>query len=172
MQLVLSWPVRVIVIGLLIFALFVDGAGYWYRLTNHYPLAGSVPGLPPNFNGWQLYIHKGLDVQGGTHLELQIYNVPPGRNLSQIQSEEIAVIERRINALGVSEPYVAPEGNDRIVVELGGKLLTNPTIQEPILGGTAQISGSFTQQTATDLATLLNSGALPASIKVIASTDV
>src|SRR5919198_89096 len=64
MHLVLSWPVRIVVISLLVFALFVDGAGYWYRLGNHYPLTGSVPGLPPNFGGWQLFLHKGVELAG------------------------------------------------------------------------------------------------------------
>src|SRR5919201_532910 len=120
MQLVLSWPVRVIVIGLLIFALFVDGAGYWYRLVNHYPLTGSVPGLPPNFGGWQLYIHKGLDLSGGTYIEYQMVDIPRGRSASDLQAQEIAVIKKRIDQLGVNEPVVVPEGNDRIIVELAG----------------------------------------------------
>src|ERR671937_152670 len=103
MQLVLSWPVRIIVIGLLIFALFVDGAGYWYRLVNHYPLTGTAPGLPPNFGGWQLYVHKGLDLSGGTHLEYQMVDFPPGRSKSALQAQEIQVIRKRVDALGVSE---------------------------------------------------------------------
>jgi len=32
LQLVLGWPVRLLVIGLLIFSLVVDGAAYIYRL--------------------------------------------------------------------------------------------------------------------------------------------
>ena len=57
MQFVLSWPIRLFIVGVLIFSLFVDGAGYWYRIANHYPLTGIVPGLPPSFAGWQLFIH-------------------------------------------------------------------------------------------------------------------
>ncbi len=308
MQLVLSWPVRIIVLGLLVFSLIVDGAGYIYRIQNHYPLTGSVPGLPPNVGGWTLYVHKGLDIQGGTHLELQLTDVPKSIPMAQAQAETIAVINRRVNALGVSEPYVAPEGSDRIVVELagvsaakaeevigrratlvtttwvqdadpnnkfsdpgqaiyqgfkpkitnltgdmvtgatastdqqtgtqwvvnvtfnsagqsifgqltndavnacssgdcaprhiaewldltqydidhwddpgyaakisqptsvpGGKLITNPYIQSAIPGGTAVISGNFTQASAQDLATLLNSGALPGNIQILSSTEV
>src|SRR5919201_4514804 len=136
MQLVLSWPVRVIVIGLLIFALFVDGAGYWYRLVNHYPLTGSVPGLPPNFGGWQLYIHKGLDLSGGTYLEYQMVDIPRGRSASDLQAQEIAVIKKRIDQLGVSEPVVVPEGNDRIIVELAG--VTSARAQD-VIGRTTKL---------------------------------
>ncbi|HEV2140576.1 MAG TPA: hypothetical protein VGT01_05240, partial [Candidatus Dormibacteraeota bacterium] len=62
MQLVLSWPIRLFVIAVLIISLFVDGAGYVYRIANHYPLTGDVAGLPPNFGGIQLFFHKGLDL--------------------------------------------------------------------------------------------------------------
>ncbi|HVB77716.1 MAG TPA: protein translocase subunit SecD [Candidatus Nitrosotalea sp.] len=305
MQLVLSWPIRILVLGLLLFSLFVDGAGYIYRITNHYPLTGSVPGLPPNFNGWQLYVHKGLDLAGGTQLELQLSKFPAGRDRATVQQQTIDVITNRVNALGVNEPVVEPAGanHDRILVQLagvsttqaynvigrtaqlittrwapdpsvtggpypgyrpeitnlksdmltganasldstgtqwvvnltfnsqgaaafsqlstaaysalstctaaqattcpqnhltewldlsqtdinnwntdvgqvyrpvaqGGKLLTDPVIQQPITGGQAVISGSFTQQSAKDLATLLNSGSLPVAINVIQSTDV
>src|SRR5919198_2114872 len=120
MHLVLSWPVRIVVISLLVFALFVDGAGYWYRLVNHYPLSGSVAGLPPHFGGWGIYVHKGLDLFGGTHIEYQMTNIPPGRSAAQLQSQEIDVIRKRIDSLGVSEPLVEPEGDDRIIVELAG----------------------------------------------------
>ena len=41
-----------------------------------------------------------------------------------------------------------------------GKIISAPSIREPILGGSGQISGNFTFQSATDLALLLRSGAL------------
>jgi preprotein translocase subunit SecD len=104
------------------FALFIDGAGYIYRIVNHYPLTGSVPGLPPNFGGWQIYIHKGLDLSGGTHIDYQLTNFPPGQSRSTVQQETIAVIQKRVNALGVSEPEVRGAGTnyDRITVDLAG----------------------------------------------------
>ncbi|HEX3509077.1 MAG TPA: protein translocase subunit SecD [Candidatus Dormibacteraeota bacterium] len=122
MQLVLSWPVRLLVIAILMFSLFVDGAGYIYRIVNHYPLTGSVPGLPPNFGGWQIYIHKGLDLSGGTHIDYQLTNFPPGQSRSDVQQRTIAVILKRVNSLGVSEPEVRGAGtnNDRITVDLAG----------------------------------------------------
>jgi preprotein translocase subunit SecD len=306
MQLVLSWPVRVLVVLLLIGSIFVDGAGYWYRIVNHYPLTGQVSDLPPHFGDYQIYIHRGLDISGGTHLELQLTDIPPGRSKSDVQRDAITVLEKRVNALGVSEPQIYAEGSDRIVVDLagvtsaraqevigrraqlvwtkwvpcakdekcpagrettdgykpqltdltganvtsanasldangvnwvvnitlnqqgadtfgkltteavnscpgatdcptrhtavwldltqddiatmwndpagvakltappdqGGKLLTNPTDKEPILGGQFFIEGQFSRETATDLATQINSGALPASIKVLSSSDV
>ncbi|HEV8666955.1 MAG TPA: protein translocase subunit SecD [Candidatus Paceibacterota bacterium] len=53
---------------------------------------------------------------------------------------------------------------------LDGQLIEAPTIQQKIDGGTAVISGNFTAQTAKDLATNLNLGALPVPI-TLDSTD-
>jgi preprotein translocase subunit SecD len=120
-QLVLSWPVRLLIIGLLLFSLFVDGSGYWYRIANHYPLTGNVAGLPPNFGGWQLYFHKGLDLAGGTHIEYKLTNFPAGQTRADVQQKTITVITKRVNSLGVSEPEIRGAGNnDRITVDLAG----------------------------------------------------
>ena len=55
---------------------------------------------------------------------------------------------------------------------LDGKVLSAPTIQEPILGGTARISGSFTAESAKQLSTNLVSGALPVDLKVVEERSV
>lgn len=122
MQLVLSWPIRLFVVGVLIFSLFVGGAGYIYRIANHYPLTGDVSGLPPNFGGWQLYFHKGLDLAGGTHIDYELTNFPAGQNRADVQQRTIQVINKRVNALNVSEPEIRGAGSnyDRITVDLAG----------------------------------------------------
>jgi preprotein translocase subunit SecD len=110
-----------IVVAILMFSLFVDGAGYIYRIANHYPLTGNVPGLPPNIGGWQLYIHRGLDLAGGTHIDYQLTNFPPGQSRADVQQRTINVIAKRVNSLGVSEPEIRGAGNnDRITVDLAG----------------------------------------------------
>ena len=121
MQLVLSWPIRLFVVAVLAFSLFVDGAGYVYRVANHYPLTGNVPGLPPNFGGWLLYIHRGLDLAGGTHIDYLMTNCPGGKCTPEVQQRTIQVINKRVNALNVSEPEIRGAGNnDRITVDLAG----------------------------------------------------
>lgn len=50
---------------------------------------------------------------------------------------------------------------------LDDKVLSAPNINEPILGGQAQISGNFTVQSANDLAVQLRSGKLPVKLKVV-----
>lgn len=55
----------------------------------------------------------------------------------------------------------------RLAIVLDGKVISAPTIQSPIKGGQGIITGSFTVQSANDLALLLRSGALPASLHVV-----
>ena len=55
---------------------------------------------------------------------------------------------------------------------LDGRVISAPVIREPILGGSGQISGSFTAQSANDLAVLLRAGALPATLTIIEERTV
>src|SRR4051794_23642471 len=55
---------------------------------------------------------------------------------------------------------------------LDDKVLSAPNINEPILGGNAQISGNFTVQTAHDLAVSLASGKLPVKLNVIEERSI
>lgn len=52
------------------------------------------------------------------------------------------------------------------------KIISAPVIQEPIIGGVGQISGNFTPQQTQDLALLLNSGSLAASMEIIEERSV
>lgn len=60
----------------------------------------------------------------------------------------------------------------RFAIVLDKEILTDPTIQTPILGGSGQITGSFNVKSATDLAVLLRAGALPAPLKPIEERTV
>jgi SecD/SecF fusion protein len=55
---------------------------------------------------------------------------------------------------------------------LDKEVISAPVINEPILGGSGQISGSFTIESANELALLLRAGALPASLTVIEERTV
>ena len=57
-------------------------------------------------------------------------------------------------------------------IVLDNKVISAPVIREPIIGGSGQISGNFTLQSANDLAILLNAGALPAALTVIEECTV
>jgi preprotein translocase subunit SecD len=63
----------------------------------------------------------GLDLQGGLHLvyEADLSSVEPGSE-DEIMDGVVAVIVSRINPLGVTEPVIERQGEDRILVELPG----------------------------------------------------
>tara|TARA_B100000287_G_scaffold158714_1_gene149695 strand:- start:331 stop:1896 length:1566 start_codon:yes stop_codon:yes gene_type:complete len=60
----------------------------------------------------------------------------------------------------------------KLAIILDGRIISAPNIVEPIIGGAGRITGDFTFQTATDLALLLRSGALPAPMKIIEERTV
>ena len=60
----------------------------------------------------------------------------------------------------------------QLAIFLDGKLVTAPVIREPIAGGQAQISGSFTVEEAREIARNLNFGALPVPIKLVGTQQV
>lgn len=57
-------------------------------------------------------------------------------------------------------------------IVLDDVVVSAPVIQEPICGGSAQISGQFTVQETSDLALLLRAGALPAPLKIVEERTV
>jgi preprotein translocase subunit SecD len=63
---------------------------------------------------------------------------------------------------------ITQENTDqRFAILLDNQVLTAPRINEPICGGSGQISGNFTAESANDLAVMLRAGALPAPLSVI-----
>jgi len=60
----------------------------------------------------------------------------------------------------------------RLAIVLDGKIISAPTINEPITSGKGVISGNFTFQEATDLALLLRSGALPTPLDIVEERTV
>jgi protein-export membrane protein SecD len=60
----------------------------------------------------------------------------------------------------------------QLAIVLDGKIISAPVIRDTIVSGSGQISGGFTFQSATDLALLLRSGALPAPLNIIEERTV
>ncbi|HET7601899.1 MAG TPA: protein translocase subunit SecD, partial [Gemmatimonadales bacterium] len=82
----------------------------------------SLPGNGFDIRGFRAAhpVLLGLDLQGGLQVVLQAQPVA-GQSLDSGTLEGTRqTIERRVNALGVSEPLIQTRGNDQIIVELPG----------------------------------------------------
>ena len=79
------------------------------------------------------------------------------------------VVNFRLNTSGARKFAVitAENVNRPFAIVLDDEVVSAPVIREPIPGGVSQISGSFTLETANDLAVLLRAGALPAKLTVV-----
>lgn len=85
-----------------------------------------------------------------------------------------AIVSFRFNTKGATrfgQVSTANVGRPFAIV-LDDVVLSAPVIREPILGGSGQISGSFTPESANDLAVLLRAGALPAKLNIIEERTV
>ena len=113
----------------------------------------------------QLYISKRVMLSGDN-----LINAQPtlDREVNQ------AVVSFTFDRSG-SKKFARATSNNvgkRMAIILDNKIISAPVIREPILSGNGQISGDFTFQSATDLALLLRSGALPAPLNIIEERTV
>ena len=84
------------------------------------------------------------------------------------------VVSFRFNGTGARKFAQATTENVKqpFAIVLDNEVISAPVIQEPITGGSGQISGNFTVQQANDLAILLRAGALPAPLTIIEERTV
>ena len=84
------------------------------------------------------------------------------------------IVSFRFNTSGARKfAQVTQENVGRpFAIILDNQVISAPVIREPILGGSGQISGSFTVESANDLAILLRAGALPAPLTIIEERTV
>lgn len=85
-----------------------------------------------------------------------------------------AVVSFRFDNKGATRFGQATQQNvgKLFAIILDDRVVSAPRINEPILGGSGQISGSFTAQSANDLSVLLRAGALPATLTIIEERTV
>ena len=90
---------------------------------------------------------------------------------SQFNQPYVAI---EFNSLGAKlfDQITAANVGKRFAIVLDNNVYSAPVIRERISGGSAQISGSFTEKTASDLAIVLRAGALPAPVKIIQNVTV
>ncbi len=100
----------------------------WFFLAVVVVLVLSLLVLFPIDSGTLLHrpVKLGLDLQGGTRIvyKADLSAIPESGRVSAVDGA-IAVLQNRINPLGVSEPSIRKLGADQILVEIPGKSLTD-----------------------------------------------
>jgi preprotein translocase subunit SecD len=82
-------------------------------------------------------IDLGLDLAGGVYVVLEAQTDAKGVELQRLMEQTKAIINERVDGLGVSEPNISIEGNNRIRVELAGT--DDPQEAIELVGKTAQL---------------------------------
>jgi len=113
----------------------------------------------------QLYVNKRVVLSGDN-----LINAMP--TFSNDENETI--VSFNLNRVGAKRFGKVTSNNigKRLAIVLDNKIISAPQIREAIISGSGQISGNFTFQSATDLALLLRSGALPAPLNIIEERTV
>ena len=121
--------------------------------------------LPGETQGQKYLIEKRVLVSGADLVDAQ-----PGFD----QRTNEPVVNFRFNSAGARKFAEATQANvgKPFAIILDNKVISAPVIREPILGGSGQISGNFTVQSANDLAILLRAGALPAPLTIVEERTV
>jgi len=144
------------------------------------PQAAIKGNLPP---GTQLLYERRPDRTTGKVTEIPLVVQEKTAMTGDLLANAQVRIDSRFN-----EPYVAIDFNaigakrfdqvtaasvgKRMAIVLDNKVYSAPVIRERISGGSAQISGSFTEQEATDLAIILRAGSLPAPVSILENRTV
>ena len=208
-----------------------------------------IAAIALSFSPLMKNLQLGLDLQGGAEVVLQAIPEEGKTITAEDMSQLKEVIRNRVDNLGVSEPIIQLEGDDRIIVQLAGvdnpdeaisligqtaklefidpqgnvvvsgsdladasgqnqngqgvislkfsdegakkfaeatqkyvgqnidiyldgKLLISATVNEPILDGSAQISGQYTLEEAIAQAAVLKGGALPVDVDIMSKRTV
>jgi protein-export membrane protein SecD len=113
--------------------------------------------------GQSLVVHRRVMVSGDT-----LTDAEPTFNQNQ------PVVSFKFDSIGARRFADATRENvgKPFAIVLDNKVISAPVIKEAILGGSGIIEGSFTVQTANDLALLLRAGALPAPLTILEERSV
>ena len=138
-----------------------------FQMVDMENLNDAVQGrIPPDA---QLYV----DADGATPILIKKRILVSGEQLTRasVGSDQSgrAAIDFRFDGVGArrfAEATAPQNRGKRFAIILDGKVISAPSINEPIPSGSGQITGGFTIQSASEMVNLLNGGALPAPLKV------
>ncbi len=159
----------------------VQNSGKWQWSDSRKKLNLALQNQLPQ--GTEIYFERNVDPQTGAETKT------PLLIQSQVMMTGEMVKNAQVRVGGqFNEPYVGldltgrggrifgqvTEKNvgKRFAIILDEVIRSAPVIREKILGGSAQISGNFTYEEATDLAIVLRVGALPAPVEIIQNLTV
>lgn len=86
---------------------------------------------------------------------------------NQQTNELVIAFELSDEGTQIFKDYTTQHVNDILAIVLDGKIISAPSINEPITDGAGVISGNFTYETANTLAVQLRYGSLPIPLKVV-----
>lgn len=99
----------------------------------------NIFGAGDNVSPLKDHMKLGLDLQGGVYVVLEAQDTDAtGTELAALMNQTQSVIEKRVNEMGLSNPVVSIEGEDRIRVELPGVKDAEEAIAS--IGKTAQLA--------------------------------
>ena len=152
-----------------------DLLGKTAKLSFHevHPTQGRSAERLPSRNGYVAFPAADTSDDRGTWYYLKKVSVVAGDDLVEAnpgfdQRTQEPIISFRFNQSGARKfgRFTSQNVNRPFAIVLDNKVLSAPNILEPILGGSGQISGGFTAETANQLAIQLKSGALPAKLTI------
>lgn len=82
-------------------------------------------------------IRQGLDLQGGTHVVLEAEDTDIAKVNDDAMNRVVTIMEKRVNALGLTEPIIQREGERRVIIELPG--VKDPDAAIQTIGKTAML---------------------------------
>lgn len=96
----------------IVILLLVAGGAY----TAFFGLNVGETSIPPMTES----INQGLDLQGGVYLVYEAQTDSSGEELDRQMQQVIEIFRLRVDSLGLTEPVIVREGDDRVRVELPG----------------------------------------------------
>ena len=113
------------IISIIIIVIMLLG---WFFSVNGFGEGGSIADR----------MKLGLDMIGGVSVVLEADTDATGSELKSLMDQVQAVMERRVNEMGLSEPVITVENENRIRIELPGAQNAEEAIES--IGKTAQLS--------------------------------
>ena len=137
-----------------------------FKIENSNAQAVTNPDGTISVNGGEPWISTGLSGK-------QIKKATADVQQSQAISSEIVVrLEFNEEGKKLFADLTSKNVGKRVAIFIDGQIISAPTVQNAITDGTAIITGNFTAVEAKQLATRLNSGALPVPIKLVSQQNV